>query len=228
MLDIHKLDRLIKEKKITNVAISKMLESYGITKSEATIRKYRHGINDPDTKTLSILADILDVTEQDFFVGSKKRKEKIAIEEIKKYPLKYKHIYEKENLKHELKQIELINNKNTKYIYLDNFCLKKEIINDEIFAFTTSGDSMYPYLSDGDIVLYKIIKKEDIKNDGKYIIDTSLGLQVKNLKFMSDGNIRIISENLSYRTLGTYDEEIDFLTPPNFNIVGVVVGRISS
>ncbi|MEA2018228.1 MAG: hypothetical protein U9N59_07255, partial [Campylobacterota bacterium] len=79
MLDIHNLDHLIKTKKLTNVAILKLLEDFGIKKSESTIRKYRHGINDPDTKTLSILADILDVTEQDFFVGSKKRKEKIAL-----------------------------------------------------------------------------------------------------------------------------------------------------
>jgi len=225
MLDIHKLDNLIKEKKLTNVAISKMLESYGIQKHEATIRKYRHGINDPDTKTLSILADILDATEQDFFVGSKKRKEKIALEEIKKYPLKYKHIYEKESIKNELKQIT-VQNDDVKYIYVDNFCLKKETIDEEIFAFTISGDSMYPYLNDGDIVLYKVIEKDDIKIDGKYIININNTLQVKNLKFISNGNIKIISENPSYRTLGTYDEEIKKDSVETFDIVGVVVGRI--
>jgi len=225
MLDIHKLDSLIKKKKLTNIAISKMLESYGIKKNESTIRKYRHGINDPDTKTLSILADILDVTEQDFFVGAKKRREKIALEEVKKNPLKYKHIYEKENVKNELKQITLIGD-NTHPIYIDNFCLKKENLSDEIFAFIVGGDSMYPYLNDGDMVLYSPILKSDIHNDGKFIIDTTVGLQVKNIKFMSNGNVRIISENPLYHLSDNYDEEIKKVEFDSLNVVGSVVGRI--
>lgn len=225
MLDIHKLNKLIKTKKYTNIAISKILENYGIKKSETAIQKYRHGINDPDTKTLSILSDILDVTEQDFFIGSKKRKEKIAFEEIKKSPLKYKHIFEKENVKNELKQIELLNGE-VPYIYIDNFCLNKDIINEEILAFVVSGDSMLPYLNDGDIVLYKSMENQDTKIDGKYIIDINSTLQVKNLKFLSNGDIRIISENLSYRTFQTYDEEIKKDFKAGFDIVGVVVGRV--
>jgi len=225
MLDIHKLDTLIKEKKLTNIAISKMLEEHGIKKHEATIRKYRHGINDPDTKTLSILADILDVTEQDFFVGSEKRKEKIALEEIKKSPHKYRHIYEKQNIKNELKQCELINHK-TKYIYIDNFCLDASALKCDISAFVVSGDSMYPYLSDGDIALFKNIGEENITYDGKYIIETSVGLQVKNLKFLSDGSIKIISENPAYRTLGTYDEEVKKDDAKSLKIVGSIIGRV--
>ncbi|MEA2050463.1 MAG: S24 family peptidase [Campylobacterota bacterium] len=226
MLDIYKLNELIKEKKFTNKHISQVLANHGIKKSETAIQKYRHGINDPDTKTLSILADILDVTEQDFFVGSKKRKEKIALEEIKTHPHKYKHIYEKQNVKNELKQIQLINDTDIEYIYIDNYCLKKETIDDEIFAFISSGDSMTPYINDGDIVLYKNIQKSNIKNDGKYIIDTKVGLQVKNLKFMINGDIRIISENHFFRTFGEFDEEIPKEYTGIFDIVGVVVGRI--
>lgn len=52
MLDIHKLDSLIKQKGYTNIALSKILESYGIKKNEATIRKYRYGINDPEHKNI--------------------------------------------------------------------------------------------------------------------------------------------------------------------------------
>jgi len=225
VLDIYKLNELIKEKKLTNIAISRKLGDYGIKKSETAIQKYRHGINDPDTKTLSILADILDVTEQDFFVGAKQRKEKIAFEEIRKYPLKYKHIFNKENVKNELKQIELTNNK-LQNIYIDNFFLDKEILHNEIFAFATSGDSMYPYLSNNDIVLYKSIKKDEIKNDGKYIIDTAIGLQVKNIKFMLNGNIKIISENKSYHFTNNCDEEIQKESVGNLKILGIVVGRV--
>lgn len=225
MLNIHKLDELIKEKKYTNVAISKMLESYGIKKSEATIRKYRYGINDPDTKTLSILADILDVTEQDFFVGAKKRREKIALEEIKKNPMKFKHIFDKENVKNELKQIELIGNE-FKNIYIDNFCLNKENLNNEIFAFVVGGDSMCPYLNDKDIVLCKTIQKNEVLNDGKFIIETPVGLQVKNIKFMINGDARIISENSTYHLDDDYDEEIVKTNIESLKIIGSIVGRI--
>lgn len=225
MLNIHKLNELIKEKKYTNLAISKILKDHGIKKSETAIQKYRHGINDPDTMTLSILADILDVSEQDFFVGAKKRRERIAFEEIKKHPLKYKHIFDKENVKNELKQIELIGS-DSKNIYIDNFCLKKENLSDEIFAFVVGGDSMYPYLSDKDIVLYKAIGKDEILNDGKFVIDTPVGLQVKNIKFMLNGDVRIISENSSYHANSGYDEEIEKCDFESVGIIGVVIGRI--
>ena len=225
MLDIHKLNKLIKEKNFTNKSISKLLENYGVKKSETAIQKYRNGINDPDTKTLSILADILDVTEQDFFVGSSKRKEKIALEEIKKSPHKYRHIYEKQNIKNELKQCKLINHK-TEHIYIDNFCLDASALECDISAFVVSGDSMHPYLSDGDIALFKCVEEDAITYDGKYIIETTVGLQVKNIKFLSDGSIKIISENPAYRTLGTYDEEVKKDDANSFKVVGSIVGRI--
>jgi len=51
-----------------------------------------------------------------------------------------------------------------------------------------------------------IVSGDAITYDGKYIIETTVGLQVKNLKFLSDGNIKIISENPAYRTLSTYEK----------------------
>ncbi|MEA1954887.1 MAG: S24 family peptidase, partial [Campylobacterota bacterium] len=172
------------------------------------------------------LADILDATEQDFFVGAKQRREKIAFEEIRENPLKYKHIFNKENVKNELKQIGFKNNK-LKSIYVDNICLEKELLNDEIFAFFVSGDSMYPYLSADDIVLYIPIRKDSIKSDGKFVIDTSVGLQVKNIKFMLNGSVRIISENKSYHSYNGYDEEILKDNMQDLKIIGSVVGRIN-
>ncbi|MEA3384759.1 MAG: hypothetical protein U9Q20_08850 [Campylobacterota bacterium] len=82
------------------------------------------------------------------------------------------------------------------------------------------------YVNDEDIVLYKNIQKSNIKNDGKYIIDTKVGLQVKNLKFIINGDIRIISENRSYQNKDNYDEEIKKEDIDILSIVGVVVGRV--
>jgi len=85
---------------------------------------------------------------------------------------------------------------------------------------------MHPYLSDGDIALFKYVEEDAITYDGKYIIETTVGLQVKNLKFLSDGSIKIISENPAYRTLGTYDEEVKKGDANSFKVVGSIVGRV--
>jgi len=85
---------------------------------------------------------------------------------------------------------------------------------------------MYPYLSANDIVLYKLVEKNEIHNDGKFIIDTVVGLQVKNIKFMSNGDVSIISENSSYHCLDGYDEEIVKTDFENLKIIGSVVGRV--
>ena len=225
MLDIHRLNEFIKIKKLTNIALSKKLEDYGIRKSNTAIQKYRTGINDPDTKTLSILADILDVTEQDFFVGAKKRREKIAMEEIRENPLKYKHMYNKENLTSELKQVRLQNSQQD-YIYIDKQCLNRNYVNEDIFGLIINGDSMQPYLSAGDIALYKLLNKNEVREDGKYIIETPIGLQAKNLKFLLDGSIKIISQDKTYHLEDNYDEKILKDKTELLKIVGCVVGRV--
>ena len=76
-------------------------------------------------------------------------------------------------------------------IYVDNFCLKKENL-----------------------------------NDGKFVINTPVGLQVKNIKFMLNGDVRIISENPSYHPLGGYDEEIKKADFNSLKILGCVVGLV--
>jgi len=221
MLDVNKLDELIKNKNLTNIAISKTLESYGIIKGEATIRKYRHGINDPDTKTLSILADILDVSEQDFFVGSEKRKEKIASSLIQQNPLKYKHYFDTSLVLADVRQIKLINS-DKPFIYIDNSCIGRVNEEDELFGYIVQGDSMSPYVNDKDIAIFKKITSQN-QNDGKYIITTKVGFSLKNLKFLVDGRVQIISQNKTYNIENTCDECVK---KEEIEIVGEVVARI--
>lgn len=166
MLDVHKLDILIKAKSYTNIALSKMLESYGIKKTEATIRKYRYGTNDPDTKTLSILADILGVTEQDLFVGAKKRREQIVREEIK-------------NLNIDAVSCKLLNEEI--YATIDKTLIAEDV-QDKLVVVRITGDSMAPYLHPGDFAICKLDDKLP-KEDGKYLLYTGSKYFIKNVKF---------------------------------------------
>lgn len=211
MLDIHKLDSLIKQKGYTNIALSKILESYGIKKNEATIRKYRYGINDPDTKTLSILADILDVTEQDLFVGAIKRREKIVKEEIK-------------NFSQNSFSCKILNDDT--YISVD-----KSLIDDnkahKIVALKITGDSMTPYLHPGDLAICELLD-ETPNEDGKYLILVGTKYFIKNVKFFANNNIGLISENELYRNNHEFDEECTTnknKTIPSIKIAGKVIGR---
>ena len=86
---------------------------------------------------------------------------------------------------------------------------------------------MQPYVYEGDIVIFYRFKNGEVpKGDGKYIISTSHGEQVKNLKFLLNGTIRIISENPSYHNSKGYDEEITPESQIDIRIIGKVVGRI--
>jgi len=112
-------------------------------------------------------------------------------------------------------------------IYVDIHTIEKSYRNKELQAIRVAGDSMLPYVNDGDIALFCKFKDGEAPNgDGKYIISTSQGEQIKNLKFMLNGNIRIISENPSYHTKDGYDEEIDKDSQEYLKIIGKVVGRI--
>jgi len=211
MLDVHKLDTLIKEKGYTNIALSKILENYGIKKSEATIRKYRYGINDPDTKTLSILADILGVTEQDLFVGAKKRRAQIAKEEMK-------------NFGDNLIDCQLLNENSI--LILDKILLQDNF-EEGIVAVKIKGDSMSPYLNPGDFAICKLSKHKP-QEDGKYLLQNNSGYFVKNVKFTTNDSILIISENEVYRQNFDFDEKVQLDQISNLKLVGKVIARFLS
>lgn len=211
MLDVHKLDTLIKEKGYTNIALSKILENYGIKKSEATIRKYRYGINDPDTKTLSILADILGVTEQDLFVGAKKRRAQIAKEEMK-------------NFGDNLIDCQLLNENSI--LILDKILLQDNS-EEGVVAVKIKGDSMSPYLNPGDFAICKLSKHKP-QEDGKYLLQNNSGYFVKNVKFTTNDSILIISENEVYRQNFDFDEKVQLDQISNLKLVGKVIARFLS
>ncbi len=108
-------------------------------------------------------------------------------------------------------------------IHMDINSIDKTYRDKDLYALKVKGDGMIPYINDGDIALfYKFKDEESATGDGKYIIDTKKGEKVENLKFLLNGNIRVISENPTYHI----DEEIDGDDESLLKIIGKVVGRI--
>lgn len=233
MFDKSKLTKLLKQRGISSQELASTLNNFGIEISEESIKKYRQGKANMSLDTLSTICEILNVPEQDFFTGVD-TKIKIAKNEIKKNPREFETILSKNSFEF-IKKIPLLDgyvgagsfgdNSNIEKlddIYVDIHSISKQYRDKDIEAIRVAGDSMYPYISEGDIVLYcKFIKNESVNGDGKYIISTNQGEQVKNLSFKLNGDVVISSENQSYPPETVSKESQEYLS-----VVGKVVGRI--
>jgi phage repressor protein C with HTH and peptisase S24 domain len=241
LFDYHRLSNRLKVEKITSQELSNILENRGFKLGVEAIKKYRNGsIKTPKYDVLGEIADICGVSLIDFFTDGEEQKKKIVKNELFEHIDKYQSMLPANTLPSFVKTIPLINGyvgagsfgatddiEIVDNIYVDIHTIEKAYRNKELEAIRVAGDSMLPYVNDGDIALFNKFKDSEAPNgDGKYIISTSQGEQIKNIKFMLNGNIRIISENSSYHTKDGYDEEIDKESQEYLNIIGKVVGRI--
>ncbi len=224
------------KKKITGKVIG---EKLGVSKSTAI--SWANGTRFPkDILKINELADVLGVSFLDLLPITHKEKKTIVKNALVDEFEQYIDYLPTSILPDNLKTVSLTNGyigagsfgvnddiEVVDKIYVDINTIEKAYRNKELEAIRVSGDSMKPYINDGDITLYcKFKNGEKAMGDGKYIINTNQGEQIKNIKFMLNGNIRIISENPSYHTKDGYDEEIDKESQEYLNIIGKVVGRI--
>ncbi|MFV7791273.1 S24 family peptidase [Aliarcobacter lanthieri] len=110
-----------------------------------------------------------------------------------------------------------------KELYVDTHQIVKKFREYKINGIQVVGDSMSPYVNNGDIILYVNIPDNYPRITGKYIISLNGNLQVKNISFRINGDIIISSENKSYpdEIIEKDSQELD-----NFEIVGIIAGRI--
>lgn len=93
MVDGRKISTLLKEKNITSKDLALRLEDFGIKISIESIRKYRVGSVNIPSSTVSAIAEILNVTEQELYDNYEKQKEKIIKDELKNNPSKYSNYF---------------------------------------------------------------------------------------------------------------------------------------
>jgi len=190
--------------------------------NKSTARTWENGAN-PKIKVISAIAEILNIPEQYLFNDSEDVINKIV---SNKMP-------DLKNIVEHTKKISLLDgyagagslgivNQTSSVVFIDKYIIKKKFRDSNIKGLTVIGDSMKPYVDTGDIVLFVPTNDYDQLTDGKYIISTMAGTQLKNLSFRSNGDILISSCNKAYP-----DELIKFEeTQESIEINGIVVGRI--
>jgi len=192
---------------------------------DSNVQSWERGIN-PKIEVISAIAEALDIPEQFLFDDTPEAINKIVSREAPKIRTMIEHVKEVPLLKGcvgagstgIIDKIEI-----DKYLYIDKCLLKKSFQTKEIKALTVIGDSMVPYVDNGDIVLFHQIEKGQYNlTDGKYIIETINGIMLKNLKFKCNGDIIISSCNQAYS-----DEIINANDSQEYlDIIGVAVGRL--
>jgi phage repressor protein C with HTH and peptisase S24 domain len=95
---------------------------------------------------------------------------------------------------------------------------KKGLHKGGLFVVTVRGDSMEPDLSEGDVVLVDRSRQE-ISEDGLFVVRMSSWLYVKRLQRLPGGQVRVLSNNPKYAPM-----EVDPETPEQeFQVIGKVV-----
>jgi len=189
------------------------------------VQSWESGTN-PKLEVIVALAEILDIPEQFLFDDSKEVINKIVSKEVPTLKAIVEHTkrvpllqgYVGAGSAGIIDDVAIEN-----YLYIDNCSIKSAYVNSDVRGLTVIGDSMQPYISENDIILFNPIQKGQYNlNDGKYIIETINGVMVKNLQFKTNGNIIISSCNKSYQS-----EEINKNESQEvLDILGIVVGRI--
>ncbi len=179
----------------------------------------------PKLEVITAIADILGIAEQYLFDDSDHKISLIINKEVPNFRTcientKKVKLYDSYIGAGSASEIEYLSDFD--YLYVDNFMIKKAYRNTEIKGLTVIGDSMHPYVNCSDIILFSSLKDRNYLSDGKYVITTLAGTQIKNLSFHANGDIIISSENKAYT-----DEIIRSVDSQEvIDIVGIVVGRV--
>lgn len=202
------LRMLMDKKGFTGEKLGKLLNV-----SKSTVIHWANGRRFPNESNIRQLTSILNVSFDELFAYDKKTYTKLPLH---------------------VKEVNIINgyvgagssgivgNETTlDKVYIDINTIKQKYQNDEIQGLQVIGDSMAPYVNSGDIVLYTKIDTNFPKVDGKYIINKSDDIMVKNIQFCLNGDIIISSENKSYK-----DDVMKKGSQDYFSVIGIVVGRI--
>ena len=199
---------------------------YGVKCTGAHIQNWENGTN-PKTSMISMLADVLDVPEQYFFDDSERAIDMIVRDKIPMVNTMVDAVMRIDLLNGYVgagSAGHLIDTDITEVIHVDKMMIKKEYRDSATLkSIVVVGDSMVPYVNEGDIVMFSVTKPGTCAYlDGKYVIKTSQGIMVKNLSFKCNGDIVISSCNKVYGSetirAGESQEYLE--------ILGMVVGRV--
>ena len=241
MVDGRKISRLLKEQNISSKELSLMLENLGVKLGEESIRKYRTSSVNIPSQTVTAIAEILNVTEQELYDNFEIQKEKIVKEELKNNPSKYSNFFiEKlDENKIDIPYFEnsyacagagLINyDEIPKPITFDKGFLEKQLNMKNfknIHIIKVKGNSMEPTFKSGTFLMVNPLSNEggSVDNGSIYVVqyydDTMVKRVVRNNKTKE---VLLHSDNKEeHPVIEIKDEDIN-----DFHIIGRVIANFS-
>jgi len=202
--------------------------------SSAAVRHWKNGVSHPKANDLEKIADIFKVTTVDLLPNAKETRKRITLEELSKNFDNYRDEIPLTTLPSTLKTIKItqgyptsndiieeesMNYGNAKKIYIDKRMIEKTYQEEELEAVVMVGDSMEGYLSHGDVGIY--YPTSSFIGSGKYVINTSDGLEVRSIARLITGELSLSSNNANYPTETVPKENEDLV-----EFLGLIIGRI--
>lgn len=214
---------LLKESKYNDRTLAEKLTSMGKEISKESVGKYRKGERTPDPEFISMVALLLDVTEQDLFDPNKISL--ITKREINKHKEIYAPLFPELQLKDNMLIIPIINAGAGALAIvedhiMDTVHIEKRLIPDDKRILIESknttlirvvGDSMEPKINENDVLFIEMLNRRHfVKKDGIYLIRYGDSVQIKHVQFLGNGHANLISANSIYPIVNTKREGVDW------------------
>ena len=224
MFDGSLLTERMKEKNMTNKDIAEFVSMHGIKKSEESFKAYRQGRATPPPAVLDLIAEALGCTVLDLDDNGVSKKREIAKMEIMKNRDMYSYMFPEVQLRENIITVPMaytgagaeaiVDIETIEKIHIEKKLLPDDTINridDNTMAFKIVGDSMSPNYNEDDILFVDMINGRSVRlGDGVWLIRIGETIQVKQIQFIGNGDVKIISLNDSYPTINTQDEKCDW------------------
>lgn len=220
-MNLHERIRQIRtESHLTLIDLGKLL---GVP--DRTISNYERGERKPSVEYITLLAEKLNANPQWLILGtgqmfiSTEEKESLngLPQSMSPYDFKYVPMCELNAAAGDgcvVEGEEIID-----YLAFKKDWLRKHISGstNNIVIFVAKGDSMYPTIKDGDVLMIDTNEKH-IKQEGIYVLRISDSLIVKRIQPIPGHKAEVISDNDNYKPY-----TIDFKTDQDVFIIGKVV-----
>ncbi|MFT7861203.1 MAG: S24 family peptidase [Sulfurimonas sp.] len=197
----HELyDSVLKEKKITSLALAEYITKMGRKISKESIAKYRDGSRTPDPEIISLSAEMANVPVQDFFDPIEK--EKIAKNEIRRNREKYAHLFPEIKTRDNMISIKVVLGEDDEVVNIDKRLFQKDVldkVDENTKIFKMQGNDMEPYYGKNDLLFIDMVNGRNVAySDDIYMVRYGDIVRIKQVQFLGNGEVKLSSINKEY------------------------------
>jgi len=224
MFSPENLFEIMKSKGFNNQRLADALNDLGIPIKADAFKAYKYHKSSPRMEVLSGIADVLDISEQELFEITDRKRKKLAEKygnfnkqesqcKIRKSTTNFSEkelsesvlripIFMQGTFSEDIRT--LVSNKN---LYLEMNLLKNYHNYKNIIAIRIPGDSMGTRNTDQSIFLIELVQhKEFSKSEGLYLVRYGDIVQIKRVQFLGNNEVTLLSLNPDYQPINPKKE----------------------